>query len=350
MNKRLNHALNIVPSDRAPFIPAIYEHKSWFVGETPSNVCRDVRLFTKALLAEYESVQPDALVVGIDVYNVEAEAVGCTVTYYDDGDTSIPAIGPDGAIAQGLDDVASLKFPDPHKDGRMPINLEAARNIFGALGNEIPIRGAVSGPFSMAANLVGPENLFMLTVTQPALVNDLMNFSAEVIKTYGQAFIEIGCGVVIFDSQASPELLSPAMYQDFVLAPTQSIVEHFHRLGLKHVPLIIGGNTTKILDLYLQTGANNILCDVRADAAKFLEECSKAKRAFRRNIDSSDFLTATPQELHERALKYLEEAQEYPGFILGTGVVPYGTPLSNLVAIRGAVNDFHKMKNESVKH
>lgn len=348
MNERLNRALNIVPSDRVPFIPAIYEHKAWFVGETPSNVCRDAHLFTKALLAEYESVQPDALVVGIDVYNVEAEAVGCTVTYYDDGDISIPAVGPDGAIFQGLDDVASLKLPDPNKDGRMPINLEVANNIVKALGNEIPIRGAVSGPFSMAANLVGPENLFMLTVTQPALVKDLMNFSAEVIQAYGKAFIETGCGVVMFDSQASPELLSPAMYKEFVLTPTQNIIRHFHQLGLQHVPLIIGGNTTKILDLYLQTGGNNILCDARADAAKFLGECSSANRAFRRNIDSTDFLTATPHELHERALKYLEEAQGYPGFVLGTGVVPYGTPTSNLIAIREAVEKFHKLNNEVV--
>lgn len=338
----------MLPSDKVPFIPAIYEHKAWFIGETPSNVCRDAHLLTKALLAEYESVQPDALVIGIDVYNVEAEAVGCTVTYYDDGGISIPAIGPDGAIFQGLDDVASLKFPDPNKDGRMPINLEVANNIVKALGNEIPMRGAVSGPFSMAANLVGPEHLFMLTVTQPALVNDLMNFSVEVIKAYGQAFIEIGCGIVMFDSQASPELLSPAMYKEFVLTPTQNIIKYFHQLGLQHVPLIIGGNTTKILDLYLQTGANNILCDVRADAAKFLGECSKAKKSFRRNIDSTDFLTATPHELRERTLKYLEEAQGYPGFIVGTGVVPYGTPTSNLVAIREAIGEFHKLNNEAV--
>lgn len=348
MNERLNHALNIVPSDRVPFIPAIYEHKAWFVGETPSNVCRDAHLLTKALLAEYESVRPDALVVGIDVYNVEAEAAGCAVTYYDDGDSSIPAVGPDGAIFQGVDDVASLKLPDPNKDGRMPINLAAAKNIFKALGKEIPIRGAVSGPFSMAANLVGPENLFILTVTQPTLVKDLMNFSTEVIKAYGQAFIEIGCGVVIFDSQASPELLSPAMYKEFVLTPTQNIIRHFHQHGLQHVPLIIGGNTTKILDLYLQTGANNILCDARADAAQFLSECSKAKRAFRRNIDSTDFLTAAPHELRERTVKYLEEAQSYPGFILGTGVVPYGTPTSNLTAIREAVGEFHTLNNKAV--
>ena len=26
-----------------PFMPAIYGHKAWFIGETPSRVCREAR-------------------------------------------------------------------------------------------------------------------------------------------------------------------------------------------------------------------------------------------------------------------------------------------------------------------
>ncbi|MBF8294619.1 MAG: Uroporphyrinogen decarboxylase [Bacteroidetes bacterium] len=200
MNKRLEHALNCEVQDQVPFLPAIFEHKAWFVGETPSRVARDAHLLTTALLAEYERVQPDALTIGVDVYNVEAEAIGCSVIYYEGDDNSVPAIGSEGAVFQGSEDVTSLKMPDPRKDGRMPLNLEVARNIVKVLGKEVPIRGAVSGPFSLAAHLAGPENFFMLTVTQPDLVNNLLHFASEVIKRYGKAFVELGCGVVIFDS------------------------------------------------------------------------------------------------------------------------------------------------------
>jgi uroporphyrinogen decarboxylase len=231
-------------------------------------------------------------------------------------------------------------MPDPKRDGRMPLNIEVARNVFKVLGKEVPIRGAVSGPFSLAAHLVGPEHLFMLTMTHPPLVRDLLSFSSEVIKRYGRAFIELGCGVVIFDSQASPDLLSPQMYRDLVLPPTRGVIAHFQQAGAKHVPLVIGGNTTKILDSYLESGANNILCDAKADAKEFLERCSKSGRAFRRNIDSSDFLQAAEDQLRERARKYLEESQGYAGFILGTGVVPYGTPVEKLAAIRETVHSF----------
>ena len=342
MNKRLEHALNCEPQDQVPFLPAIYEHKGWFVDATPSQVARDQRLLTRAILAEYEQVQPDALTVGVDVYNVEAEAIGCPVIFYEGDDSSVPAIRSDGAVFRGPDDLTALKIPDPLKDGRMPLNIGVARTIQKELGGEVPVRGAVSGPFTLAAHLAGPEKFFFLTLMQPDLVKELLQFAAEVIKLYGEAFIELGCGVVMFDSHASPDLLPPQTYRDLVLPPTRSIVEHFHRLGAAHVPLIIGGNTTKILDSYLETGANNLLCDMKADAAEFVKKCSVVKTAFRRNIDSSDFLEAASSEVHKRALKCLEESNGYPGFILGSAVLPYGTPLSHLTAMREAVQEFKK--------
>ncbi len=342
MNRRLELALNCEPQDQVPFLPAIYEHKGWFVGETPSRVARDPHVLITAVLAEYERVQPDALTVGVDVYNIEAEAIGCHVIFYDGDDTSIPAIGSEGAVFQGSEDVTSLRMPDPRRDGRMPMNIEVARNIEKVLGKEIPIRGAVSGPFSLAAHLVGPERFFLLTVMQPDLVKDLLHFSSEVIKQYGKAFIEVGCGVVMFDSHASPDLLPPEMYRDLVLPPTRTIIEYFHQLGLAHVPLIIGGNTTKFLDAYIETGANNILCDTKSNPTEFLKKCSTARRAFRRNVGSSDFLEVGSAEVYNRTLKNLEDSNGYPGFILGSAIVPYGTPLSHLTAMREAVHDFGK--------
>ena len=340
MTKRFQQALNCEATDQIPFLPAIYEHKAWFVNSTPSKVCRDAELLTKALLAEYESVQPDAMTIGIDVYNVEAEAVGCTVTYYKDDDTSVPAITAQGAVIQNFEEIVSLKIPDPHKDGRMPLNLEVAEKVMKALGNEVPIRGALSGPFSMAAHLIGPEKLFLLPFTQPDLLHRLLQFCCDVAKRYGEAFNQLGCGIVLFDSQASCDLIDPLIYREFVLPKTRALIEQFRALGVEDIPLIIGGNTTKMLNEYLETGANNILCDFRADAKEFLAGCSSVGRAFRRNVDSRDFLAISSDEVHRRTLKYLEESNSYPGFILGTAVLPYGVPLSHVAAMREAIQEF----------
>ena len=339
MNKCLLDALDCKEHGQVPFIPAIYEHKAWFVGETPSTVCRDVGLFTRAVLAEYEQVRPDALVVGIDVYNVEAEAIGSEVTYFDGDDICIPAIGTAGAVLKEGAPVESLKVPNPAKDGRMPLNLEVCRRIMKELGEVVPIRAAISGPFSLVANLVGAENLFLMTITDPQRVHELLNYAVQAAQGFGKALAGIGCGVIIFDSQASPDLLSPTMYREFILEPTKRMIAFFHRLGVRHVPLIVGGNTTPIIDLYGGTGANNILCDSPADNAAFHAECSRRRIAYRRNIDSRDFLSASFDELHLTALQYIEESKGYPGFILGTGVVPYGTSVEVLAAIRNAIEE-----------
>lgn len=338
-NRRLLDAWECRRPDRVPFIPAIYEHKAWFAGKSPSTVCRDADLLAHAVVAEYEQVQPDAVTLGIDVYNVEAEAVGCPVVYYPEGDNSIPAVSPEGHLFREGDRVSALRVPDPRKDGRMPLNLEAARRVVKELGNEVPVRGALTGPCTLAGELMGSENFMLLTLTDPAMAQELLGYCAEVTIRYGREFITAGCGVVIFDSQASPELLSPDTYRDLVVAPTRHLINELRKEGAAHVPLIIGGNTTDILEDYLHTGANNILCDVKADPARFLAVCSRRRKAYRRNIDSSGFLSAQLDELRTRVESELTLAAGYPGFILGTAVVPYGTPLKVLQTIRSTVEE-----------
>jgi uroporphyrinogen decarboxylase len=336
-NRRLLDAWECRKPDGIPYIPAIYEHKAWFVGKSPSTVCRDADLLARAMLAEYEQVMPDALTVGIDVYNIEAEAVGCSVVFYPEGDNSIPAVSPEGHPFHEGDRVGALKMPDPARDGRMPLNIEVGRRIVKELGGEVPVRGAVTGPCSLAGGLMGAESFMLLTLTDPDTARELLEFCAEVTIRYGKAFIAAGCGVVMFDSQASPELLSPETYRDLVADPTAHIISELQKEGIPHIPLIIGGNTTEILDDYLGTGANNILCDVKADPRRFLAVCSRERKAYRRNIDSSRFLSANFDELTNQVKREIALADGYPGFILGTAVVPYGTPLELLTAIRGAL-------------
>jgi uroporphyrinogen decarboxylase len=338
-NHRLLDAMECRRPDRVPFIPAIYEHKAWFIGKSPSTVCRDADLLTRATLAEYEQVQPDAITIGIDVYNVEAEAVGCPIVYYPEGDNSIPAVSPEEHPFCEGDAISALKMPDPAKDGRMPLNVEVARHIVKELGNEVPIRGALTGPCSLAGALMGAESFMLLTLTDPGTARELLAWCAEVVIRYGRAFIAAGCGVIVFDSQASPELLSPDTYRDLVVAPTRYVISELHKGGVPHIPLIIGGNTTDILDNYLQTGGNNILCDVKADAARFLAVCSRQRRAYRRNIDSAGFLSAQLDDLGTRVQREVALAAGYPGFILGTAVVPYATPMEVLETVRTALNE-----------
>jgi uroporphyrinogen decarboxylase len=336
MPNRFIRTLNLEPVDRVPFVPAVYEHKAWFVGRTPSEVCRDPSLLLESVVAECEALRADAIVVGIDVYNVEAEACGCPVTYFKPPDTSIPSLGPGSELITGDQLPAGLVVPDPLSAGRMPMMLDATEGARKAIGSDVEIMGAVSAPFSLAASLMGAANLFMAMAAEPETAHSVIAFATEVVIAYGLAYAHRGLHAALFDSQASPGLISPRSYREFVLGPTQRVVRELSRGGMKYVPLVIGGNTDPIVETYVETGANYILCDGGGSVKSFLPVCRRARRAFRKNIPAAFLLSASIAEIGGRAREEIVSAAGYEGFMLGTGIVPYGIPAEKILAARPA--------------
>jgi uroporphyrinogen decarboxylase len=332
---RMRAALEARNDGPPPFIPAVYEHKAWFTRRTPSEIARDADLLAAAVLEEFGQLAADAVTVGVDVYNVEAEAVGSRVSYPPDGSTGVPAIEPAGH-ALSLGGPLPRRLPNPLRDGRMPVMIKAARRVVREIGPHTWVRGAVSGPLSLAVNLVGMDALFLGLMTQPDDVRTLLRFAAGVAEEFAKAFIDEGAGVAIFDSLASPALLSPDHYRAFVAEPASDLVGRLRERGLEHVPLIIGGNTAPIAGDLAATGANNLLCDFGADWDAWREAVEPGRGAVRRNIEPSLLADGPEEAVHARMAAVVDEAEGYGGFIGGTAVVPYGTPLRNLLAARDA--------------
>ncbi len=323
-------------ADRVPFCPAVYEHKAALIGETPSRMSRDAALFEKAIVREIEVYQPDMVVVGCDVYNVEAEAAGCKVRFYDSND--VPSIC--RTIVGPGDDVSGLKVPDPLKDGRMPVNLETSERIQKHFGRERIIRGALSAPFSLASELAGPEPLLLALIDQPEWVSKLLAFSASVIKAYGKAFVERGLGVILFDSHASPPLVSPELYKRIILPPTAGVIRYFRSdLEVPLVPYIMGGDTGILLDLILQTDTNNILCDFKSDLNDFIYRLLGKPVLLRANLDPYFLLKTPVDQIKKRVREVLAVGRRHPGFMLGTGILPYDMPPEKIIAVREALTE-----------
>jgi uroporphyrinogen decarboxylase len=322
------------PADRPPFAPAVYEHKAALIGTTPSHLARDPRLLERALAREIELYAADLITVGVDVYNVEAEALGCSVRYYSSND--VPSV--ESRVLEPGDGLGHLRLPDPRRAGRMPVFLEAGLLTQARFGGERLVRGAVSAPFSIACELVGSEKMSLALLDEPAWVAELLAFTASVVKIYGRAFAAMGLGLILFDSHASPPLVSPALYRRIILPPTAGVISYFRRdLGLPLVPYIIGGDTTLLLDEILATGTNNLLCDFRADLDGFIDRLSGRDVLLRRNLDPRFLLEASTSEIWDAVCRILEVGRRHPGFILGTGILPYDLPPEKVAAVREAL-------------
>jgi uroporphyrinogen decarboxylase len=334
--ERIERLLAGRPADRPPFCPAVYEHKAALIGTSPSRLARDPDLLERALLREAELYRPDLIVVGCDVYNVEAEAAGCEVRFTASND--VPSIVT--RVLRPGDDTAKLPLPDPEKDGRMPVFLEAGRRAGESLGGEIVVRGALSAPFSIAAELVGAEALLLALLDDPDWVGRLLERTAAMAMAYGRAFRERGLGVILFDSHAAPPLVPPRLYEKIVLPPTASVITYFRReLGIPLVPYIMGGDTAPLLDLILATGTNNILCDFRADLSAFVARLAGRSVLLRANIDPRFLLSAAPDEIRARTGEVLAVGRRHPGFLLGTGILPYDLRPEKVLAVRDALDE-----------
>jgi uroporphyrinogen decarboxylase len=333
--RRILNLLEGKPVDRTPFCPAVYEHKAALINVTPSEMARDADLFEEAIIREVEVYEPDMVVVGCDVYNVEAEAAGCTVSYPDTN--NVPAVRE--RIVRVGDDLSQLGVPDPLSAARMPLHLEVGRRLQERFGRERIVRGALSAPFSIACELVGPEPLLMAMLDRPDWVSRLLSFTSEITKTYGKAFVERGLGVILFDSHASPPLTSAALYKKIVLSPTTAVIRYFRSgLDVPLVPYIMGGDTTGLLEEIIATGTNNILCDHKADLNVFVERLKEEPMLLRANIDPGFLVTQPLEGIQEKAREVLSIGRRHPRFLMGTGILPYDTAPEKVIAVREAIN------------
>ncbi len=117
----LNARLAGKKTERELFCPAIYEHKAKLIGKTVSEVAADAKLLEAALVAERQTYQPDMLTVGVDIYNIEAQALGAEVIFPEAAD-AVPSIKE--KILKDVSEVDQLEMPDLLTAGRIPMFLE----------------------------------------------------------------------------------------------------------------------------------------------------------------------------------------------------------------------------------
>ena len=95
-------------------------------------------------------------------------------------------------VLSDIEEVDKLPEINPERSGRMPLVLQAAEDVINRIGKKVFVRGAISGPFSMAAELMGIEQLLIASIRQSKAVNRLLARCADVAFVYGRAFLSRG--------------------------------------------------------------------------------------------------------------------------------------------------------------
>jgi uroporphyrinogen decarboxylase len=321
---------------KIPFNPSVYEHAARFTGRTPWEVSRNPELMFEGHRAAWLQYRHTPIVVGIDIYNLEAEAYGAKVEA--PGSGGIPAIRE--PLCSTLEDALSLPPYDPGRDGRIAMVIEVGRR----LARELPdadVRIPVAGPFSVAFNLRGITQLCEDSALRPEDVARLLLRLAEHQARFARAVVAAGLDVAFFESAAAPPLLSPRQFHDLELPALKLILELTASAVGHPVPCIMGGNTVRILDDILATGTGYVVCNVETDQQKFVDRLCQTHPhvKVRINMDPGIVACNDPARILREVDRILAIAAGRPNCMMGTGCLPLETPPGNVDLIKSYLSN-----------
>lgn len=313
------------------FTPVVYEHAARFVGRTPWEVSRDADLLFESHRRAYLEYHHQVIAVGIDIYNLEAEAYGAKVEAC--GGDAIPAIHE--PLLRSLEDGLALPPFDPARDGRIAMVLGVGQR----LKREFPeadVRIPVAGPFSIAFNLRGISQLCEDTLERSADTARFLLRLAEHQTALCRAIAAAGLDVAFFESAAAPPILSPRLFREVELPALKHLLARAAECIGHPVPCIMGGNTFPILDELLATGTNYLACNVETNQAAFVERVTRThpQVKLRVNLDPGVVACREPARIYAGIERVLEITRGNPNCVMGTGSMPLETPPENIRLIR----------------
>jgi uroporphyrinogen decarboxylase len=311
------------------FTPSVYEHAAALIGRSPWEVSRNGELLFQGHAEAFRRYRHSPVVVGIDIYNLEAEAYGAIVMQPEG--IAVPAISTH-PYASAVE-VGRLPHYDPVRAGRIPMMLEAAQRIARTFPSA-DVRVPVSGPFSIACALIGFETLLCEAVGDPVCVRDALLHLAEGQINFCRAVRDCGLGVAFFESAAAPPLLSPDMFAAVELPPLRRVIEGAAAILGQPVPCVIGGNTAPILHHLLSTGTRYVICPAETDQAAFMG-CiwQRTEIRVRINMDLRVLVRGPWQAIRAEVDRVLALVRGRVNVCLGTGTLPFETPAENVLHV-----------------
>ena len=306
--------------------PSVYEHAAALIGRTPWDVSRDGELIYRAHAAAYEYYHQKPIMPGIDIYNLEAEAYGAELAKPEG--IGIPAVAehPFSSTA----DLAGLPPLDPDRDGRIPMLIDVAHRL-AVRFPEADIRVPISGPFSIASNLVGFDALLMEVAMQPQRTADALMHLVDGQVAFAQGVQAAGVDVAFFESAACPPMLSPQMFRTIELPALTRIMRCIGEVVGHPIPCIIGGNTEPIVEAMLETGTGYLVCPFETDQSQFMATVwDRTEVRIRVNMDLRIVSGGTWDEIKNEADRVMKLMEGRENVCVGTGALPYETPPENV--------------------
>ena len=330
---RITATLQGSPADRVPVIAQVFGHAAILAGVSLGSYVRDGALLARCQIEALRYYKYDAVFALMDT-SVETEATG-SVLNYSPGD--YPTVK--SFALSNPDYLDRLSIPDPHRAGRMPELLKAARLLRKDVGDRTLVVGCVLGPLTITTQLMGIQNAIYCAIDEPDRFAEILDFATALAKVFGEAQLDAGIHLpVVFDPSASPAVVPPGFFREFELPRLRILFSFLKAHGSAANWLHIAGPAAPILPYYQEAGVDIANFDYPVSAAE--AQTRLPATCLDGNIKPLLFVEADPGEITREANLLLDQFAVRGRFILSSGceIPPESRPGNILAMVKAAKN------------
>lgn len=298
--ERMLNALAQKPVDRVPIslvVTAVTKEIEDKANAYMPHAHSDAAEMAAIAEAIYDEFKVENFKIPFDM-TIEAELMGCEINF--GNDMLLPQVSKRQEISEDfLEKYKKLELKDR---GRVKVVSDAIRILREHRGEDIPIAVSVVGPFSMLGMIFGFENLFMLRLEEPELLDRLLELTTDISARHANIQLEAGADIIQFgEAGASCAMVGPAFYEEVILPYHKKLV------GLVKGPSVlhICGDNNRIIDALVSTGAAGLSVDERTDYDA-LYKASRGKTSIVGCVPSSLFLNGTADDIRNSAQWYAD--------------------------------------------
>ena len=325
IHRRNNHPIQ--------FSPGIYEHAAALIGERPCAVSKDASLLYQAHSAAWQRYRHPMVVAGIDVYNIEPEAIGAGID--SPAGDGVPSIVSHPCAT--VQEILRLLAPDPREAGRMPMVLDVARRLAAGCPPST-VFVPMCGPLAFANGLAGMDEIFCTMMEDPGIVRDALCHLADIQAGYAGAILAAGARPLIFESGASPPLLPPHLFSELEAPALGRLFSHCRDAGDPAPACILGGDALPILRDLAALSPGFLICPSETDQPGFVTMAAAYPRiAVRINMPVAALVEPDWEGTARAADTAVSLARDLPRGSVGTGVAPFNTNPDLLLRLRDYV-------------
>jgi uroporphyrinogen decarboxylase len=340
--ERVVAALTGQPYDRIPVFMLLSDQASRSIGVTVAEYQNSARLLADGQLTSWRRYGMDMINTGPGLTGI-AEAAGSRLTFPDD-----TAYVADTAIKEPAD-LERLRIPDPYRDGRLPMFLEATDIVMREAGDQVVVSLTTAGPFTTASGLRGTEQLMRDLRRNPEFVHRLMRFSTDSTLSFVREVVKLGARIGIAEPVASGTLISRTQFLEFIAPYLKELISVVKELSGSAPSLHICGNTSRIWHDMADCGAGTLSLDDEIDLAEARTAVGDRVALVGNIRPTTTMALGTPEDVRHNVIECLQKGVGNPkGFILGLGcALPINTPIQNIHALMAAAREYGRWKEAS---